>query len=171
MQSLPAAEYTTKIFNPRTSKNANIIIAQIISIEREAFGDKAFTEKQILNDFYKDENTIILLFATSNDALIGFTYAKPSDEEHSSDPAHTRTAFIWDTAIHTDFRGRGLSTLLIETMDSELQHREYTHVEREASTKNGYVTHISTHYGNHIEIESVPHNSRYGEQVFFRIRL
>ncbi|NTV44095.1 MAG: GNAT family N-acetyltransferase [Candidatus Yonathbacteria bacterium] len=146
------------------------ILDQIISIEKEAFGSRAFTEQEITDDLFDEENIFVIL-RKDDEQIIGFTYAKPSDEEHSQIPLNTKTAFIWDTAIQKEFQRKGLIQVLMSCLEEELRRRGYTHLEREATTNNNYAEHIATHYKDKIEIQSEPHDSSYGKQIFFRIRL
>jgi ribosomal protein S18 acetylase RimI-like enzyme len=145
----------------------------VISIEREAFGDKSFSDDDLSKDFQDKRNTVVLLKQAGSNTIIGFTYAKPTEEIDPSEEIRPEkeVAFIWDTVIRKSFRHKHLVGILMNSLEEELRKRGYKYFEREAAVANNYAANISKQYKGRILEQSEPHDSVYGSQVFFRIRL
>jgi ribosomal protein S18 acetylase RimI-like enzyme len=156
--------FIAEIFDPRF-RSWNDVAETVIAIEREAFAEKAFSDEDLASDFQDTRNIVALLRSTDSDAIIGFSYAKPLDDERE------RTAFIWDTVIREEFRHKHLVGVLMQCLEAELKERGYEYLEREAAIANGYAENISKHYKGRIVEQGKPHDSIYGQQIFFRIRL
>ena len=143
----------------------------ILSLEKEGFEEHPFTEKEIEEDFLNPENIIVLLKNLENQEVIGFTYVKPMEPETSDGPAKPgETAWMWDTVIKKEFRGRGLLGLMMNKLEEELKNRGFKYVERNAMAANNFAENIAKHYKERI-IKSFPLESKWGPQVFFRIKL
>src|SRR6266498_2505669 len=81
----------------------------IFSLEKEAFAEHPFTEKELEEDFLNPKNTIVLLKNSYNQEVIGFAYAKQMEPETSDSPAEPgETAWMWDTVIKKEYRGKKL---------------------------------------------------------------
>lgn len=159
---------TTEIFDSE-HKSWNEIKNSILDLEHDAFKGNAFTAEVLEEDFLNTDNIIVLLRDGTN--LIGFTYAKPMEPETDDSPAKPgETAWMWDTVIHKEFRGKKLLGPLMHTLEGELQKRGFKYLERNALTANNFAQNISKHYKDRI-IKSFPLDSRWGPQVFFRIKL
>ena len=144
---------------------------EVIALEREAFGDKAFADAYIEADFMNKKNTIALL--KDGEGVIGFTYARPlgeADEPPGRESEFAETAYIWDTVIGERYRGRRLIGILMTALEKELKTKGYSFIERTATVANDYAAHIAKQYGDRV-IRSEPVETKYGKQVFFRIRL
>jgi ribosomal protein S18 acetylase RimI-like enzyme len=160
---------TTSIYQP--SKEAwNEIKDAIIRLENEAFADKAFSNEELEKDFLNPRNIIALL--KNEKEVIGFTYARPLDEadEPGRESEASETAYVWDSVIDKRYRGKGLLRPLMIEFESELKRRGYSFMERTSMVANNYAANITKHYGDRI-VRSEPIESKYGKQVFFRIRL
>lgn len=160
--------FTTEVFEHNESEWKKIK-SDIISLENEAFGDKSFTEEEFDNDFLDKNNIIILL--KDGDKVIGFTYAKPVEyyyPERINEKGET--ALIHDTVIKKDYRGKKLVGILVGKLEEELKKNNFKYLERHALVANNYAENISKYYKDRI-IKSEPHDSEWGPQIFFRIRL
>lgn len=162
--------FTTEIFQSEHS-SWNKIKDRIIFLEQEAFGDKAFTNEQISEDFLNKNNFVVLLKEKESDMIVGFTYAKPIEEaEPNRAEEKGETAYIWDTVIKKEYRGRGLVGILTSRLEEELIKKNYKYIERYAIVANNYANNILKHYKDRI-VKSKPYDSIYGPQVYFRIKL
>ena len=155
------ATFTTDVFAPSTTSWKEIR-ERIILLEREAFEERAFSDEDMSADFSDEKNSIVLLKQDGSNKIIGFTYAKPESPE---------TAFMWDTVIDKDFRGKNLVGMLMACLEQELKRKGYIYLEREAAVAHNYARNIAKAYKGRIMEQSAPHDSVYGQQVFFRIRL
>jgi Acetyltransferase (GNAT) family len=82
---------------------------QVIVLEREAFGDQAFTDDVISEDFLDSNSIIFLLKEKELDTVVGFLYAKPIEyAEPARESEKGETAYIWDTVIQKEYRGQHL---------------------------------------------------------------
>ncbi len=144
---------------------------KIVSLEKEAFETEPFTEETLEADFLDSENIVVLLKDIGSKEVIGFTYAKPYEPETEDSPAKPEeTAWMWDTVIQKEYRGKGLLGILISAVEEELKKRGFKYLERNALVANNFAENISKHYKDRI-IKSFPLDSRWGPQMFFRIKL
>ena len=143
----------------------------IFSLEQEAFGDKAFTEKEMTADFTNKNTVVVLLKEKETDKIIGFMYARPIEEVEPERIAEKgETAYLWDIVIKEEYRGRHLAGSLTAALEDELRKRNYVYMELDARTANNYAANVAKVYKDRI-IKSEPHDSIWGPQVFFRIKL
>lgn len=144
---------------------------KILFLERDTFGDGAFADEEIEEDFLDPNNPVILLVDNETEDVIGFTYAKPFEPETDDSPAKPgETAWVWDTIIQKEYRGKGLLGQMMSALENELRARGFKYLERNAMVANNYAENVSKHYKDRI-IKSFPLDSRWGPQVFFRIKL
>lgn len=148
------------------------IRADIVRIENEQFGEGAFDEEYLAYEFTRPVNTVVLLRDAITGTVVGFTYAVPVGE---IDPDREResgeTAYICDTVLDGAHQGMGLVARLMRVLENELRVRGYRFIERDAAVGNGYAAAIERAYGDRIVGQGEPHDSEYGPQTFFRIRL
>jgi ribosomal protein S18 acetylase RimI-like enzyme len=143
----------------------------VVAIEQEGFEIEPFTEAILETDFLEPENIVVLLKKGDSEEVLGFTYAKPFEPETAGSPAAPgETAWMWDTVIQKEYRDKGLLGVMMETLEEELRRRGFTYLERNAREANGFAQSITKHYKERI-IESFPLDSKWGPQVFFRIKL
>lgn len=162
--------FTTEFFDANFSKWTDIK-EKILSLETEAFGKEAFTEDELRADFTDTKNVAVLLRNSESTEIVGFSYAKPFEPETDDSPAKPgETAWIWDVVIKEEFRGRGLSGRMFTMIEDELKHRSFKYLEMNARVANNFAKNIDKHYKDRI-VKSFPLDSRWGPQVFFRIRL
>lgn len=148
------------------------IRADVLRIEGEQFGEGAFDEEYLKEEFEDPDNVAVLLWDTAGKRIAGFTYAVPVGGVHQErEPESLETAYICDTALDAPYQRRGLIGELMGCLEEELRRRGYRYLERDAAVANGYAETISRAYWDRIVVKSDPHQSEWGLQVFFRIRL
>ncbi len=134
---------------------------RIIFIEHEAFGDKSFSDEDLSNDFQDENNVAVLL--KDLDVIVGFAYTESANKEE--------TAIICDIVIEGQSRHKHLVGILMNALEEELRKRKYKYIEMDAAVTNNYAKNISKFYKNRIVEQGEPHDSIWGQQVFFRIKL
>ncbi len=161
--------FIAEVYNP-DPKVWEKIKADILEMEHEAFGDKAFTDEEMEGDFLNKKNTIVIL--KCNDKVIGFSYARSLDEadEPGRESEINETVYLWNTVIANKYRGRHLVGKLAETLEDELRRKGYSYMESYAVVKNNFAANIAKHYGDRV-VKSEPKETGYGRQMYFRIRL
>lgn len=162
--------FKPEIFKSNQSNWENIK-ETIIKLEKDSFETEAFTPEDLEEDFLDSKNIIVLLRKTESNEVVGFTYAKPFEPETDDGPAKPgETAWMWDTIIDKEYRGKGLLGLMMSFIEEELRARGFKYLERNALVANNFAENISKHYKERI-IKTFPLDSRWGPQVFFRIKL
>lgn len=152
--------YEVEIFDPKKHSWSDIK-ERIISIEHEAFGDKSFSDEDLSNDFQNVNNVVVLLKDSNN--ILGFVYAEPANKEE--------TALICDIVIEKKSRQKHLAGILMDSLEEELKKRKYKYIEMDAAVANNFAENISKQYKSRIVEQGEPHDSIWGKQVFFRIKL
>jgi hypothetical protein len=152
----------------------------ILRIERVHFGDNAFDEATFIDAFADLDGAHVLLRDTHNRRVVGFTYALPAEKSYDEEfhperlneirALDARVAYIEDTAIDPEYTGHRLVGPLIAKLEEALVKKGYGYLDRDAAVVNNYAANIAKAYGDRI-VARYPHDSRYGPQVFFRIRL
>jgi len=160
---------TTEIYKPDRLAWESIK-SEVVALEREAFGEKSFKDDEISVDFLNPKTTTALL--KKGEHIIGFTYARSLDDakELGRESEITETVYIWNTVISKEYRGRHLVGILMSTLENELKRKGYSYIERAAMVTHEYAAHITKHYADRI-LKSEPVDTKYGKQVFFRIKL
>jgi GNAT superfamily N-acetyltransferase len=147
----------------------NKIRTSILQMEQDEFKEKAFSEEDLQNGFTTEENTAVLLFDDDTQSIIGFTYAVVGSVLYNN-TLDKKTAYVEDTIIEKKYRGKKLIGIMMKKLEEELTGKGFKFLERDALEKNNYAANIRKHYGSRIKHE-FSHDSIYGPQVFFRIKL
>jgi len=151
----------------------------VLRIDRAQFGQHTFGETWFRDYFANPQNTIVLLWSTGNKKVVGFTIAMPAEEDYKKNHyerlAEIRaldapTAYIANTVIDPAYTGHGLVGPLMAMLEKELVKKGYGYLDRDARTANNYARNIRKVYGERIITQHV-HDSVFGPQMFFRIRL
>jgi len=143
---------------------------EIISIEREAFGEKSFSDKQLAIGFQYEKSVIVLL--KDDQKIIGFTYAQPAEVFTKENiPNKEKTAWVVDVVIKKEFRGRNLVGSMASVLEEELKKRGYEYFVTNAAIANNYAKNISDVYKDRIVKQEGPHDSEWGPQISFIIKL
>jgi ribosomal protein S18 acetylase RimI-like enzyme len=153
----------------------------ITLIDELQFGDQSFSE-EVLEYWITDPRcTTVFLIDTESEHIVGFTFAAPTmmvyEEylpEYYKDDLHREaddtTAYIANTVIHPKYVGKHLVGRMMEELKRLLRAQGFTHIERDSVQENNYANNIRKNEQGNIEHEEL-HDSDYGPQIFFRIRL
>lgn len=159
-----------KIYNSQEYPWDNIK-DEILTLEKDEFSKNAWSESTLKKGFIGKDSVAVLLIDSTTGRIIGFSYAVKGGLDHNFKPVDKAdTAYIENTIIDKTYRGKGLIGLMMDKLEKELIKKGYKFLERDARVANNYAANIKKHYQDRI-VESFPHNSRYGEEVFFRIKL
>ena len=142
----------------------NTIGRRIAEIEREVFGEDAFTPDELRRAFNARQNMVVLLWdglASEERVLVGYTQAEPRSAD---------TYYISNTAIAKSHQGRGLIKLLMERLYDDVRAAGARFVERDVAIANGYADMLVRVHSADI-LESFDHDSQYGPQRFIRMRI
>lgn len=152
----------------------------VLEIERVQFGEKAYDEETFIKALSNPRCVFAVLRDRGNRRIVAFSYALPAEESYGADfhperleeikPLGAKVAYIEDTAVSPKYTGHGLVGLLMSSLEKELVKRGFGYLDRDAALANNYASNIARTYGDRI-LMSYPHDSKYGPQVFFRIRL
>lgn len=170
----------------------------VVSAEKAHFHENAASEDELRSFFHDPEGVSVIRRDASTGRVVGFTSAGPADKKYDSlfhpqrinpvlaaalpdaDSAllpildrNGRTAYVHDTVINPDFTGRKLVVGLIAALESGLADKGFTYLDRDAAYDNGYYASVSKTYTNNgrLVYQSLPHESIWGAQVYFVIRL
>ncbi len=146
----------------------------IMPFERLHFGED-FGEDELVGAFENPEAIIVVTRDQVTTKIVGFTYAEPVQKVYREDFHPERkqlphTAYIQNTALSPDYIGHKLVGPMIERLEAELIAKGYLFIERDSIVSHGYADNIKKNYKDRIVLVA-PHESRWGEQIFFRIKL
>ena len=118
---------------------------------------------------------IVLMRDEQTGEIIGYTYAGQEDAEDRRkdvprEDTGEKTAYVYNTALHSEYQGHHLVGKLMEILEKELKKRGFEFLERDSAVRNNYAANIKKSYGDRVIYEE-PHDSKWGQQIFFRIRL
>lgn len=152
----------------------NRIKQDVMAFEREHFGEN-FGEEELEYAFNSPDSTIVILRDTSTGRVVGFSYAESvekaySESFHPERDKLPQTAYIQNTAIHPDYIGHGLIGPLSQRMEEELLLKGFLFKEFDAVEKRNHALNIAKTFEGRV-VFAKPHDSRWGPQVFFRVRL
>lgn len=175
------------------------VIDEVIDLENLVFEDAAFPREEIEEQLQLPQSCLVLLKdPEAQNKTIGFSYATPlsymyeeegkSADDFDYDMKHiqdgearieredkgAKTAYIMDTVIHPEYRGHHLVGKMIAALEQELVVNGYEFAERDAAELNNYAANIAKKYnqeGRLLYTGSAPHESQWGYQRFFRIKL
>jgi hypothetical protein len=144
----------------------------IMKFERAHFG---IEDDDIIDAFKNPSALIVITRDTVTNKVVGFTYAEPVEtvyrkEFHPEREKLPNTAYIQNTAIDQGYIGHRLVGPMIQRLERELIDKGFEYVERDAVVAQNYAANIQKNYRERIVLAQ-PHESRWGAQVFFRIKL
>jgi ribosomal protein S18 acetylase RimI-like enzyme len=151
-------------FSGRGQRPWKTISRRIAEIERECFGDDAFTPDELRSAFNARQHLAVLLWdspGSDDGVLVGYTQAEPRAAD---------TYYISNTAIAKSHQGRGLIKLLMEQLYADLRAAGAVFVERDVAIPNGYADMLARVHARDI-LETFDHDSQYGPQRFIRMRI
>ncbi|EKD24003.1 MAG: hypothetical protein ACD_81C00131G0006 [uncultured bacterium] len=142
-----------------SSLNWNTLGSQIYNIEVSIFGEESLSEEMMRDDINDPEVTLVLL--KKDESIVGFTYALPESGG---------VARIVDTVIIKERQSKGLISMLMTCLETELRKKGYEYVTRDAMVDNGYADKITRNYSSRI-IETRDFIGEWGKQRYFKIRI
>ena len=144
----------------RTARSWDRVRERIGEIEREVFGDDAFSPDELRAAFNGPKSLAVLL--RDGTLLVGYTQAGPARAPD--------TYYIANTAIAKSHQGRGLIRVLMERLYADVRAAGAHFIERDAAIANGYADKIVRFHAADI-VRTRDHDSPYGRQRFIRMRL
>ena len=165
-ETLPRANSAVRVesFSGKGRRPWKTIGRRVAEIEREVFGEDAFTPDELRRAFTAREHVAVLLWdgpAPDEGVLVGYTQAEPRAAD---------TYYISNTAIAKSHQGRGLIKLLMERLYADVRAAGARFVERDVAIANGYADMLVRVHSADI-LETFDHDSPYGPQRFMRMRV
>lgn len=150
-------------FSRRSKRPWNTITQRIVQIEREVFGQDAFSPDELRRAFTGRETLAVFLWDGLGDGLlVGYTQAEPASAAD--------TYYISNTAIAKSYQGRGLIKLLMQRLYADIRAVGGRFIERDVAIANGYAEMLARVHAMDI-LEMFDHDSQYGPQRFIRMRV
>jgi GNAT superfamily N-acetyltransferase len=128
----------------------------------QSLEDPDFTPK-IMEEMFRNPENINVLIRALDGKIIGYSSAVPDEEIEQA-------AYIYSTDIHPDYQRKKLVSKIMEMMEAEMRRRGYQLITRDSAINNGYADAIERYYEDRI-IEKKDHDSPYGPQRYFKIKL
>lgn len=158
--------------HPCTDVAWNAVQTDVLRIERELFGATAFDEDYLRDEFCNPRNVVIVLIDPSLSRIVGYAWASPiGDMEGIRIEESSTTAYIANIAIDFSYQRKHLTGPVMDLLEAELRIRRYSFWETDAVVRNRFAANLAKVYSERIVHQSGPHESEYGPQMFFRIRL
>jgi ribosomal protein S18 acetylase RimI-like enzyme len=168
---------SAELFNPTTDQWDKIKdrIWELLKINVDPLGiplenNPDFAPKK-LKAYFEDPKSLVVLLKEAR-KIIGFSFAIPDADDKEDE--EFKTAVIFTTKIDPNYQGKGLVGVIMDRMEKILKKRGYTFIIRNARVSNGYADKIARHYADRIvtQLPNAPEQKeKYGDQVFFRIKL
>ena len=157
------SEVRVESFSRGSSRSWGAISGRIVEIEREVFGEDAFSPEELRWAFTARKTLAVLLWdGPGDDRLVGYTQAQPARA--------TDTYYISNTAIAKSHQGRGLIRLLMQRLYADIRAAGGRFIERDVAIANGYADMLMRVHATDI-LETSDHDSEYGPQRFIRMRV
>jgi GNAT superfamily N-acetyltransferase len=154
------SEIRAESFDRSAAGSWDAVQERIREIEREVFGEDAFSPDELRAAFTGPKNLAVLL--RDGTVLVGYTQAGPARAPD--------TYYIANTAIAKSHQGRGLIRVLMERLYADVRDAGAHFIERDAAIANGYADKIVRFHAADI-IRTRDHDSPYGRQRFIRMRV
>jgi ribosomal protein S18 acetylase RimI-like enzyme len=157
-------EIRVESWSRESTRRWNTIKDRIAELERECFGEDAFSPSELRLAFNGRQSVVVLLWEGPSDGgrLIGYTQAQLGDDPE--------TYYIANTAIARSHQGRGLVKLLMDQLYADVRAAGARFIERDAAIANGYADKIVRFHAADV-LETFDHDSPYGPQRFIRMRV
>lgn len=150
-------------FSRRSARSWSTISQRIVEIERDVFGEDAFSPEELRWAFTSQKTLAVLMWDGPGDVLlVGYTQAQPA---RAAD-----TYYISNTAIAKSHQGRGLIKLLMQRLYADIRAAGGVFIERDVAIANGYADMLGRVHASDI-LETFDHDSEYGPQRFIRMRV
>ena len=150
-------------FSRVSPRSWSTVRQRIVEIERDVFGQDAFSPDELRRAFTGRETLAVLLWDGPGDALlVGYTQAQLASDAD--------TFYISNTAIAKSHQGRGLIKTLMERLYADIRAAGGRFIERDVAIANGYADMLMRVHAADI-LETFDHDSEYGPQRFIRMRV
>jgi ribosomal protein S18 acetylase RimI-like enzyme len=150
-------------FSRRSTRAWTTISQRIVEIERDVFGEDAFSPEELRWAFTARKTLAVLMWDDpGDDLLVGYTQAQPTRVAD--------TYYISNTAIAKSHQGRGLIRLLMQRLYADIHAAGGRFIERDVAIENGYADMLMRVHAGDI-LETIDHDSEYGPQRFIRMRV
>jgi GNAT superfamily N-acetyltransferase len=156
-------DVTVESFSHQSARSWRTISRRIVEIERDVFGEDAFSPDELRWAFTARKTLAVLMWeGPGDDRLVGYTQAQPA---RAAD-----TYYISNTAIAKSHQGRGLIRLLMQRLYADVRAAGGRFIERDVAIANGYADMLMRVHAADI-LETSDHDSEYGPQRFIRMRV
>lgn len=150
----------------------NLLKDDIMSFQREHFD---LEEEDLIDAFKNPSATIVTIRDSETKKIVGFTYTEPVQQVYRENfhPERARlanTVYIQNTALDPKYMGHKLVGRLMDRLEEELIMKGCEYLERDALVVGNYAANIQKKYGDRVVL-AMPHPSKWGDQIFFRIKL
>lgn len=152
---------------------------KIVAIERDNFGVESDQEPLMRANFHNPANTVAVTTDSVTGEVVGFTIMVPTAEMYTDqffperrereDIDLATTAYVNTTAFAPAYQGHKLVFPLLAMVEGKLWERGFRFLERDAAD-TGYAANLIKNNKERI-LSQEPHPSKYGPQVFLRMRL
>jgi len=150
-------------FSRESPRPWTTISQRIVEIERDVFGEDAFSPEELRWAFTSRKTLAVLMWDGLGDGLlVGYTQAQPGRA--------VDTFYISNTAIAKSHQGRGLIKLLMQRLYADIRAVGGRFIERDVAIENGYADMLMRVHAADI-LETSDHDSEYGPQRFIRMRV
>jgi ribosomal protein S18 acetylase RimI-like enzyme len=157
------SDFHVESFSHVRPRSWSTVRQRIVEIERDVFGQDAFSPDELRRAFTGRETLAVLLWDGPADALlVGYTQAQPAGDAD--------TFYISNTAIAKSHQGRGLIKLLMQRLYADISAAGGRFIERDVAIANGYADMLMRVHAADI-LETFDHDSEYGPQRFIRMRV
>jgi ribosomal protein S18 acetylase RimI-like enzyme len=157
------SDFHVESFSHVRPRSWSTVRQRIVEIERDVFGQDAFSPDELRRAFTGRETLAVLLWDGPADALlVGYTQAQPAGDAD--------TFYISNTAIAKSHQGRGLIKLLMQRLYADIRAAGGRFIERDVAIANGYADMLMRVHAADI-LETFDHDSEYGPQRFIRMRV
>lgn len=140
----------------------NAIRDAILRIEQETFGETSYSSAELETEFLSPSAVVVLLRDADTHQIVGYMNALADDDPHSM--------YLSSVALLPTYRGHGSVGPMTTKIEKISREQGYRFLTTDAVIANGYADAIERHYGHRI-VEKYEHESRWGRQRFFKIRL
>jgi ribosomal protein S18 acetylase RimI-like enzyme len=144
------------------------IIEQLVVIDLSCFGDGAYSRDQMQSYLTEPDSLVVVINKFGQ--IIGFTITRKVGDIWPSRQDEENTIRIINTAIVPQEQHKGYVASLMSVLEREIEERGFTYMERNCAVDNGYADIIERVYSERI-VEQNDHDSKWGPQRFFRIKV
>lgn len=135
----------------------------IIRIEHQTFAQHSYSAQLLEEECTHPSAIVILLRSSKNQEIVGYLSGLTDTDDAES-------FYLSSVALLEEYRGQGWIGPMTSALETAVHERGYRYLTTDAVIANGYADSIQRHYGQRI-VASHEHDSEWGRQRFFKIRL